>query len=89
MNISWKSHTTNEKLYGNIIPVSQTILLRRLKLADDCVSNEDEIASKLGLWKPTYGRSNRGRKRIAYTDTLLKDVGAENIDELKSRFIER
>jgi len=89
LNISWKSHTTNVELYGNIPPVSQTIKARRLKLAGHCVRHEDEEASKLVLWKPTHGKSNRGRKRIAYTDNLLNDVGAVNINELKSMMEDR
>ena len=89
LNISWKSHTTNEELYGNIPHVSQTIQARRLKLAGHCVRHDDEVASKLVLWKPTHGRNNRGRQRTTYTDTLLMDVGAANINELKSMMLDR
>ena len=69
--------------------MSQTIKARRLKLAGHCVRHEDEEASKLVLWKPTHGKSNRGRKRITYTDNLLNDVGAVNINELKSMMEDR
>ena len=51
--------------------------------------HDDEVASKLVLWKPTYGKNNRGRQRITYTDTLLKDVDAANINELKTMMLDR
>ena len=51
--------------------------------------HDDEVASKLVLWKPTHGRNNRGRQRTTYTDTLLMDVGAANINELKSMMLDR
>ena len=36
-----------------------------------------------------YGKSNRGRQRITYMETLMNDVVAANINELKSMMEDR
>ena len=33
----------------------------------------EEVASKLILWKPSHGKSNRGRKRKTDLDNLMND----------------
>ena len=74
LNISWKSHTTNEVLYGSIPRLSETIAARRLRLAGHCVRHPELEASKLVHWAPQQGKSNRGRKRIGYIDNLKADL---------------
>ena len=62
-NVSWSDHLTNRELYGNLPKVTENIRGRRLKLAGHCVRHSGEVGSKLVLWKPLYGKPNRGRKR--------------------------
>jgi hypothetical protein len=89
LNISWKSHTTNEVLYGNIPKLSETITAHELRLAGHCVRHPELEAAKLDLWAPQQGTSNRGRKRTDYIDTLKADTGLSTLEDLKSSMVDR
>ena len=82
-NISWRSHTTNEELYGRLPKVSQKIAKRRLELAGHCVRHPEEIASQLVLWEPTHGQPSSGGQRLDFIDALYKDTGLETTKELR------
>ena len=73
-NISWKSHTTNKVLYGNIPHVSTTIYKRRLKFTGHLQRHPDQPAHQLLFWKPPHGKRYRGRPFLTYTDVLEKDT---------------
>jgi len=66
LNVSWKSHLTNEQLYGELPKVSTKIKQRRMRLAGHCIRHTEEVANKLVFWQPTEGRAGRGRRRINY-----------------------
>ena len=83
-NISWRSHTTNEVLYGRVPRVTQTIAKRRLELAGHCIRHPEEIAYNLVLWEPTHGQLNSDGQNIDFIDALYKDTGLESTDELRS-----
>ena len=89
LNISWKSHTTNEVLYSNIPKLSEAIAARRLRLAGHCVRHPELEAAKLVLWAPQQGTSNRGRKRTDYIDTLKADTGLSTLEDLRSSMLDR
>ena len=89
LNISWKSRTTNEVLYGNIPKLSETIAARRLRLAGHCVRHSELEAAKLVLWAPQQGASNCGRKRTDYIDTLKTDTGLSTLEDLRSSMLDR
>ncbi len=69
--------------------VSAKIQQRRLRLAGHCARHQEEVASDLVLWQPLEGRTNRGRKRTTYIDTLLQDTGLANVAELKTCIMDR
>ena len=84
LNVSWKSHLTNEQLYGELPKVSMKVQQRRMRLAGHCIRHTEEIANSLVLWQPTVGKTGRGRRRINYVDNLLQDTGMDNVDELRT-----
>ena len=49
--ISWKSHTPNSVLYGNIPPVTDTIKTRRLRFAGHFYRLKDQPAQQLLFWQ--------------------------------------
>ena len=55
-----------------------------MRIAGHCIRHNDEIGNKLVLWKPTEGKTNRGRRKITYVDNLLEDTGMEGIQELRT-----
>ena len=76
-------------LYGNLPLISDVIKSRRMRIAGHCVRHQEEIASRLILWKPKHGRPNRGRQPTTFTDMLLKDTEADNLGELKTMMLDR
>ena len=72
-DVSWTDHLINRELYGNLQKVTEKIRERRLKLVGNCMRHPEEVASKLILWKPSHGKSNRGRKRKTDLDNLMND----------------
>ena len=89
LNVSWRDHLTNNKLYGNLPKISIKIRQRRMGLAGHCIRHEDEIANKLVLWQPNDGRVRRARQKINYIDVLLQDTGVTNAAELKTIMLDR
>ena len=77
LDISWKSHTSNKVLYGELPKVSDKIMKRRLQFAGHCVRSTGEVVSDLVLWKPVHGKRNAGRPMLNYVDTLCQDTGLE------------
>ena len=53
-NISWRSHTPNTILYGNIPPISTTLKQRRLRFAGHIHRLHDQPAHDLLFWQPNY-----------------------------------
>ena len=62
LNVSWRDHITNLRLYGSLPKVTSKIKVRRMRLAGHCHRHDDEIASMLVLWQPDSGQANRGRR---------------------------
>ena len=61
LNKSWREHPTNKELYGNIPPISKSILQRRLRFAGHCWRSKEELVAEVLLWKPSHGKQSRGR----------------------------
>ena len=89
LDISWKSHTTNIELYGNLPKLSQKIAERRLRLAGHCVRHTEEIASDIVLWVPSHGRTRVGRPAVNYIDLLQKDTGLNSTSEIRNAMMDR
>lgn len=89
LNVPWQSHTTNDRLYGDLPLVSLKVQQRRMRLAGHCSRHEEEIANKLLLWQPTEGIPSRGRRKHTFVDTFLDDVGVATVQELKSLMCDR
>ena len=70
LNVSWKSHLTNNELYGHLPQVSSTIRERRLQFSVHCWRSKDEI-----LWEPLHGKRSRGRPAKTFIDQLTEDTG--------------
>ena len=79
-NISWKSHTPNAVLYGNIPPLSTTIKKRRLRFAGHIQRHDDQPAHKLLFWQPCYGKRYQGRPRKTFPNVLYEDTGLDKTE---------
>ena len=88
LNVSWQTHTTNKELYGNMMPISERLRLRRLQFAGHCARREEEAVSKVLLWQPKHGKKDRGPPRKDYIKLLSEDTGLTRQD-LKNCMQER
>ena len=75
LNLDWKTHMTNEELYGDIPQITTKIKARRLTFAGHCKRAEGCIVSKLVTWRPTQGARSKGRPKKTYVDLLEDDTG--------------
>ena len=74
LNISWKSHTTNQELYGQLPRITTTIQRRRLQFAGHCKRSSNQPVADLILWQPTQGKRKAGRPSTTYVDVLCSDT---------------
>ena len=84
LNISWKEKLTNDQLYQKLPRVANNIADRRMKLAGHCIRHPDLSASSLALWDPTKGALNRGKPALTYINNLCRDLGVEDVGEIRS-----
>ena len=83
LNISWKDKITNKELYGEAEKLSSIIQRRRLKLAGHVYRDENSPARHLVTWIPKHGHTTKGRPTGTYIDTLLRDTGLHDVNELE------
>ena len=88
-NAPWKKKTTNEVLYQDLQPLSQTIRERRMRLTGHCIRHTTEMAHKLVLWEPTCEKRNRGRQPVTYIDCLKEGTGLTNTEEIRTAMMAR
>lgn len=55
--------------------MSEKIRQCRPKFPGHCVRHKGETGPRFALRQPQFGTENRGRKKIIFFDTLLKDKG--------------
>ena len=89
LNVSWRSHTTNNDLYGELPKLTEKIAERRMRLAGHCIRHQEEVTSNLVMWQPTHGTVKRGRPALTYVDMLRKDTGLHATSEIRSIMLEK
>ena len=73
-------HPTRHQLYGNLPPITKTILARRTRHAGHCWRSKDELISDVLLWTPAYGQAKAGRPARTYIQQLCEDTGCSPED---------
>ena len=74
LNRSWRQYPTKHQLYGQLLPITKTIQVRRTRQAGHCWRSRDELISDVLLWTPTYGRAKAGRPARTYVQQLCEDT---------------
>ena len=67
-NISWKSKTSNAKLYNGSPKATDIISERMLNLAGHYIRHNEEMAHNLILW--TQGKKRRGSQQFTFIEAL-------------------
>ena len=69
--------------------LSERIREARLRIAGHCVRHPEEEVSKVVLWQPAKGTTNRGRRHFTFIDNLKKDTGLESVSEIKTAMMDK
>ena len=80
LNKSQRQHPTKNQLYGHLLLITKTILVRRTRHAGHCWRSKDELISDLLLWIPTYAPAKAGRPARTYIQQLCEDTGYSSED---------
>ena len=86
-NISWKSNTSNEKLYNG----SPTDIVdeRMLYLAGQCIQSQIRNGSLPNSMDTHTRKNRRGRQQFTFIEILKLQTRLENIDEIRSVVLDR
>ena len=69
--------------------LSNKLRSRRLKIAGHCIRHPELLVSDLVSWEPMHGRAQQGRPRQSYLSMLLKEVGTNSKEELRTLMRDR
>ena len=83
-NISWRDRVNNKTLYGSVRKLSDTIRIRRLKLAGHVFRDQSSPAHLTITWMPAHGYAQRGRPPSSFIGTILRDTNISTVEELES-----
>ena len=86
LGISWKDKVSNINLYGSL---PNKLRSKRLKMAGHCIRHPELLANDLVLWELMHGRAQQGRPRQSYLSILLKEVGTNSKEELRTLMRDR
>ena len=81
---NWKDKVSNITLYSSLPRLSNKLQNWRFKMAGHCIRHPELLASDLVLWEPMHGRAQQGRPRQSYLSMLLKEVGTNSKEELRT-----
>jgi len=83
-NIDGRAKTSNKVLYNGKPKITETIRIRRLKLAGHVFRDKTSPAHLTVTLDPKYGQLSRGRPAKTFVDTLLRDTELKSIAELET-----
>ena len=58
-------------------------------MAGHCIRHPELLASDLVLWEPMHGSAQQGRPRHCYLSILLKEVGTNSKEEMRTLMRDR
>ena len=79
LDISWKDHVTNKKLYAGLLRLSDKIIK-----VGGIAGHPEEAGHHTVLWQPTHGKSRRGAPCMNFVTLLKKDTGLDNTHEIET-----
>ena len=88
LNKSRRQHTTKQRLYGHLPPITKTIQIRRSRHAGHCWRSRDELISDVFLWTPSHGRAKAGRPARTCIQQLCADTGC-SLEDLPEEMDDR
>ena len=75
LNKSRKQHPTKQKLYGLLLPITQTIQVRQTRYAGHCWRSKAELLSNVLLWTSIYVFASVSRPARSYIHQLCANNG--------------
>ena len=88
-NIDGQAKIPNAQLYSGLNPVSETIRIRRMKLAGHTFRDKSSPAHYTVTWDPQHGHMSRGHPTTTFVDALLRDTDLTSTAELEACMADR
>ena len=73
-NISWREHKTKDEIYGDLPPISTTVIKRSVRFAGHCFRSEKEVISGVLLLR--LPQKTRGRRPLNFVDYICRDTSS-------------
>ena len=70
LNKSWRQHPTKHQLYGHLLPITETVQVRRTRHAGHCWKGRDELISDVLLWTSTWPGKSRTTSSNIHTAVM-------------------
>ena len=80
LNKSWRQHSTKQRVYGHLPPITKTIKVRWARHAGHCWMSRDKLISDVLLWTPSHGQAKAGRPARTYIQQFCEDMGCNPED---------
>ena len=80
LNESWRQHPKKQQLYGQLPPITKTILVRRTRHEGHCWRRRNELISNILPWIPSHGRAKVGRPARTYIQQFCANTGCSPED---------
>ena len=85
LNRSWRQHSTKQRLYRHLPPITKTIQVRRTRHAGHCWRSRVELIRDVLLWTPSHSWAKAGRPARTYIQQICKDTGWSPEDAMNDR----
>ena len=70
-----KQQSTKQQLYSHLLPIPQTIQVKRTRDSGRCLRRKDELMNDFLVWTPTHGHTSVDRPARTYVHQLSVDTG--------------
>ena len=85
-SISWRDHKTKDEIYGDLSPISTTVIKRKIRFAGHCFRSKNEVISDVLLLR--LPRKIRGRRPLNFVDSICRDTN-NLLDDLPTLMSDR
>ena len=75
LNKSCRHHPTKQQLYADLLPITKTIQVRRIRHAEHGWRRKDELISDILQWTPSHGLAKAGWPARTFIQQIYADTG--------------
>ena len=84
LNKSCRQHHKKQQLYGYLLPITKTILVKRTRHAGHCWRSRKKLTSDVLQWTPSHGRAKKEQPAKTYIQQFCAGTGCYPEDLLEA-----